>query len=76
MIAIDRKRNRQREHFRSAKKSPENNLPIVESLLSENTQADARTYNCQQTLKIQGGPHRWSLIFPKEGPCPLIVMLG
>ena len=41
MIAIDRKRNSQREHFRSAKKSPEHDLPIVESLLSENTQADA-----------------------------------
>ena len=41
MIAIDRKRNSQREHFRSAKKSPEQDLPIVESLLAENTQADA-----------------------------------
>jgi len=41
MVAVDRKRNSQREHFGSAKKSPEQDLPILESLLSENTQADA-----------------------------------
>ena len=41
MITIDRKRNIQREHFRSAKKSPEQDLPILESLLAKNTQADA-----------------------------------
>jgi len=41
MMAIDRKSNSQREHFRPAKKSPEQDLPILESLLSENTQADA-----------------------------------
>jgi hypothetical protein len=39
--SIDRKCNIQREHFRSAKKSPEQGLPILESLLAENTQADA-----------------------------------
>ena len=41
MIAIDRKRNSQREQFRSFKKSPEQDLPIVESLPAKNTQADA-----------------------------------
>jgi len=41
MMAIDRKRNSQREHFGSAKKRPGQDLPILESLLAENTQADA-----------------------------------
>ena len=40
MMPIDRKRNSQREHLRPAKKSPEQDLPILESLFANNTQAD------------------------------------
>jgi len=47
MMAIDRKCYIQREHSRSAKKSPEHDLPILESLFSENAQADTRTPDCQ-----------------------------
>ena len=47
-------------------KSPEQYLPVLESLLSENTQADTRTQYCQQTLKIQGSRNLWSLVLSEE----------
>jgi len=37
MVAVDRKCNSQRKQLRSAKKSPEQNLPILESLFAKNT---------------------------------------
>ena len=76
MITIDRKRNSQREHVRFAENSPAQDLPILEALLAENAQADARTQDCQQALEIQGGPNLWSLILPEEGHRSFIVMLG
>jgi hypothetical protein len=37
MVAVDRKCNSQRKQLRSAKKSPKQNLPILESLFAKNT---------------------------------------
>jgi hypothetical protein len=37
MVAVDRKCNSQRKQLRSAEKSPEQNLPILESLFTKNT---------------------------------------
>jgi len=47
MMAIDGKRNIQREQSRPPKKGPDHDLPILESFPPKNTQADARSQHCQ-----------------------------
>jgi hypothetical protein len=76
MMAVNRNGDGQCKKLRTAEKSPGQDLPILESLLSEDTEADARTQDCQQALKIQGGSYLWSLILPEEGHRSFIVMLG
>ena len=76
MMAVNRNGNCQCKKLRTAKKGPGQDLPIMESLPAENTQADARTEDCQQALKVQRGPDPWSPVFPEEGLRSFIVMLG
>ncbi len=40
MMAINRKGNRQREQTGPVKKSPQQELPVLEALSAENTKAD------------------------------------
>ena len=73
MMAVNRNGDGQCKKLRTAEKSPGQDLPVLESFLSENTQTDARTQDGQQTLKIQGGSYLWSLILTEEGHRPFIV---
>ena len=75
VITINRNRNSQWEHFGTAKKSPEHDLPILESLPAEDPQADARTQYCQYSLKIEGGSDHGGLILPEEGHRSFVVVL-
>ena len=46
VMAVNRDGDGQSEKLRTAKKSPGQDLPILEALLSENSQADTRTKDC------------------------------
>lgn len=75
MATVDRQRNSQREQLRAAKKRPQQESPILESFLAQNTQTDIGAKKCQEALKVQGDLDLWRPILSQEGLHALIIVL-
>ena len=76
MMPVDGKGDGQCEQTRSAKKGPEQDLPILKSFPAKNAQPDARTKKGQKTLKIQGCLDLGRPILSEKNLDPSVVLFG
>ena len=76
MMAVDGKGDGQSKQTRPAKKGPEQDLPILKAFPSQNTQADARTKQGQETLEVQWGSNLGRPILSQKNLDPPVVLFG
>ena len=76
MMTVNRKSNCQREQAGAAKKCPQQDLPVLESLFPKNPQSDAGAKESQDVLEVQRIFNLCCLILSKKGLNTLIVELG
>jgi hypothetical protein len=75
MVAVNDQSNGQREQIRPAKERPQQELPIMDPFLANNTQAVDRAKEGQNVLELQAGPNFWRFVLSQDGLDPLAVML-
>jgi len=76
MMTVDCKCDGQRQQSRALAQCPQKELPILESLLAENPQADAGSKKRHEALKVQLNMCFRGFVFLQECPHPLIIDFG
>ena len=74
-MAVYRQGDGEREQGGAAKKRPQQEPPVVESLLAQNTQADVGAKERHESLEVEGDFNLWLLVFSQEGFDARIVVL-
>ena len=75
-MTVNGKSYRQRQELRTAEKRPHEQVPVLDSFFTKNSDSDRRAKNRQKALEVHRDRNLGGFIFPQEGFYAAIVRPG